>query len=513
MTALNNQTAVAIIGAGTMGAGIAQVAAMAGHPVYIYDTREGAAKNAIEGISKVLYRLVEKEILDARQAQGALSNLIVANATSDLANCGLIVEAIIENLDIKVKLFQELETLVNPECILATNTSSIPVTAIGAHLKHAQRLAGLHFFNPAPRMPLVEIISGLDTDADIAQCLYDTAKAWGKKPVMARSTPGFIVNRVARPFYAEGLRLLLEQAIDPVTLDYVLRTAGGFRMGPCELTDLIGHDVNNAVTKSVWASFNFSPRFEPSAVQQELVDAGRLGRKSGRGFYDYRENQSANSNTAKQPILAAAQNTPDNITIYGSSPLAQALAKRLTEAGVSYNSADSHADQRCASTADAVLYQTDGRTASHRANDNNINNTVCLDLALDYTQCTSLAMASAKQCDTAALNQAIGLLQACNIQVAVIKDVAGLVVMRTVAMLANEAADTVNQGVCNAQDVDLAMCLGVNYPIGPLAWCDQIGVHTVATVLKHLQISEGDRYRLSPAIQTAVYANLKVQDL
>lgn len=507
MSALASDKSIAVIGAGTMGAGIAQVAAMAGHEVLLYDTRTGAARAAIEGITKVLYRLVEKEILDARQAQGGIAKLKVANSLKDMAHCGLVIEAIVEKLEIKVGLFQELEQIVDTNCILATNTSSIPVTAIGAHLHHSARLGGMHFFNPAPRMPLVEIISGLDTASTIAQTLYDTAKAWGKSPVMARSTPGFIVNRVARPFYAEGLRLLQEQATSPATLDYILRTAGGFRMGPCELTDLIGHDVNNAVTRSVWAAFNYSDKFEPSLVQQELVDGHRLGRKTGRGFYDYRANASK-----PEAQLAATQACPQEIFIYGNSPVASALATRLQAAGISYQKQPDHSDPRCARVNDTILYQTDGRTASEMAFTNHETNVVSIDLALDYQQTKALAIAKAQQCPERALNDAIGLLQACDIQVAVIKDVAGLILMRTVAMLASEAADTVNQGVCSAADVDLAMRLGVNYPLGPLEWCDQIGVSTIGKVLNNMQKSNGSRYRPSTAIQTAIYSGRQIND-
>ena len=244
MTALDPSTPVAVVGAGTMGAGIAQVAALAGHPVRLHDTRPGAATQAIDGIRDGLRTLASKGRLDAERAESAARALCTTDALADLESCGLVIEAIVERLDAKAALFGALEAIVAPDCLLATNTSSIPVTAIGAGLRHPARLGGLHFFNPAPRMPLVEIVSGLDTAPATAQALADTAATWGKTPVLARSTPGFIVNRVARPFYAEGLRLLQERALDPATLDHVMRTCGGFRMGPCELTDLIGQDIN-----------------------------------------------------------------------------------------------------------------------------------------------------------------------------------------------------------------------------------------------------------------------------
>ena len=271
-----------------MGAGIAQVAAQAGHVVRLLDNRPGAAQKAIDGIRAQFAKMVEKSRLTADAAQAAGERLVAVESLAELAGSALVVEAIVENLDAKQKLYADLESIVGDDCIFGTNTSSISVTAIGAALKRQERLAGLHFFNPAPLMALVEIVSGLATDKAVAETLFATAAAWGKTPVHAKSTPGFIVNRVARPYYAEALRLAQEGAADYATIDAVMREAGGFRMGPFELMDMIGHDVNFAVTRSVWNAFYNDARFTPSLIQQELVDAGFLGRKSGRGFYDYR---------------------------------------------------------------------------------------------------------------------------------------------------------------------------------------------------------------------------------
>ena len=212
------------------------------------------------------------------------------HALGAFVSAGLVVEAIVEDLDVKRKLLRELEVVVPPGTILASNTSSLSITALAAGLKHPGRVVGMHFFNPAPVLPLVEVVSGLATDAAIADVVYATAAAWGKKPVHATSTPGFIVNRCARPFYAEALALLTERAADPATIDAVLREAGAFRMGAFELMDLIGHDVNLAVTKSVWEAYFHDPRYRPSVLQQERVAAGYLGRKSGRGIYAYGAN-------------------------------------------------------------------------------------------------------------------------------------------------------------------------------------------------------------------------------
>lgn len=503
--ALPLSTPVAVIGAGAMGAGIAQVAAQAGHPVRLLDNRPGAAEQAVAGIRAQLAKLADKGRLSPEAAQAAGDRLSAAASSAELADAGLVIEAIVENLEVKRALFRELEAICGADCIFATNTSSISVTAIAAGLQAPGRLVGMHFFNPAPLMALVEIVSGLASERQRADTLFDTAAAWGKTPVHAKSTPGFIVNRVARPYYAEGLRLLQEGAADCATIDAVMREAGGFRMGPFELMDMIGHDVNFAVTKSVWNAFYQDPRFQPSLIQQELVDAGFIGRKSGRGFYDYR----AGAERA-QPQSAAPVGAPDDILVCGDSPAALALAARLQAAGVAFSRAAS-IDGRIAETASVVLFQTDGRSATQRAHNSGIANLALVDLALDYGQASRLALALARQANPAAQQAAVGLLQAAGYAVALLADVPGLAVMRTVSMLANEAADAVNQGVCDAAGADAAMRLGVNYPRGPLAWADAVGVERIRTVLAHLNQFYGeDRYRVSPLIQQAVFAGSQI---
>lgn len=504
---LSSTAVVAVVGTGAMGAGIAQVAAAAGHPVKLLDARPGAADKAITGIRAQFAKLAEKGRLSPDAADAASARLSAAQALDELADAALVVEAIVENLEAKQKLFTDLEARVGADCLFGTNTSSISVTAIGAALARPERLAGLHFFNPAPLMALVEIVSGLATDPAVADTLFATAAAWGKTPVHAKSTPGFIVNRVARPYYAEALRLAQEGAADYATLDAVMREAGGFRMGPFELMDMIGHDVNFAVTNSVWRAFFHDPRFLPSLIQQELVDAGFYGRKTGRGFYDYREGAAK-----PQPASEAPQTPVGKITLYGECPLAEALAERLQQSSLTVTRAPAQAgDNPVASIGQAHLYLTDGRTATRRAADNGIPNTVLLDLALDYDKASRLAISVAEACDPAAASAAVGLLQAAGFAVSRFRDVAGLAVMRTVAMLANEAADAVNQGVCDPAGADAAMRLGVNYPQGPLAWADQIGPERVMTTLGHLGAWYGeDRYRLSPLIQTAVAAQRKI---
>jgi 3-hydroxybutyryl-CoA dehydrogenase len=501
---LPRDATIAVIGAGAMGAGIAQIAARAGHAVLLHDVREGAAAAAVRSIAGALQSLVTKGKLAADVAEQAAARVRPIASLRDASGAALVIEAIVEDLAIKRRLLADLEGIVAHDAILATNTSSLSVTAMAAGLTNGARVVGMHFFNPAPVMPLVEVIRGLATSDAVAQTIHATASAWGKTPVHASSTPGFIVNRCARPFYAEPLRLLTERAADHVTLDAVFREAGGFRMGPFELMDLIGHDVNFAVTHSVWEAYFHDPRFTPSVLQRERVDAGLLGRKSGRGFYDY---AAGAAKPAASTEADCALSGP--ITVHGHLGPAQALVARWRNAGVALVEApalDLYPDGAIM-VGDAVLALTDGRTATARAAQSSVREVVVFDLALDYATCTRLAVARADTCSVSAFQGACAALQAAGIAVSRLDDVAGLAVMRTVAMLANEAADAVTQGVATPADLDLAMQKGVNYPRGPLAWADAIGVARVRDVLAHLAASYGDaRYRTSPLVNRRAVA-------
>ena len=290
MTQLNlfRNRPVAVIGAGVMGVGIVQVALLAGHPVQLYDVREGAATTAAEQLIATLGKLADKGKLTPEDVAAARGRLSIATSLSDLRDSALVIEAIVENLGVKQALMRDLEAIVSPDCVLASNTSSLSITAVARGLELPGRVVGMHFFNPVPLMRLVEVVSGLATEPAVADAIHLLAQDWGKTAVHTKSTPGFIVNRIARPFYAETLALLQEQAATPAVLDACVRAAG-FRMGPCELMDLIGHDTNFFVTQSVYEANFYDKRFQPSLIQREMVDGGLLGRKSGRGFYRYPE--------------------------------------------------------------------------------------------------------------------------------------------------------------------------------------------------------------------------------
>ena len=496
--ALDRAALVGVIGAGTMGGGIAQVAAQAGHGVLLYDAVDGAAARARARIDSDLRRLVEKGKLTPDARDAIVSRIRPCARLAELAPARLVIEAIVEDLDAKAALLREVEALTGDPRIFATNTSSISITALAGRARRPEQVVGMHFFNPAPTMALVEVISGLATSPDVAASVFATAAAWGKTPVHARSTPGFIVNRVARPFYGEALRLLDEGAADAATLDALMREAGGFRMGPFELMDLIGHDVNYAVTSSVFEAFNGDPRYRPSIVQRELVLAGRLGRKSGRGFYPYGDGAKG-----PDPATAPPSPRPARLVIEGDLGPAAALEALALEAGIEVQRAPGEGRIRVGA---GVLALTDGRLATERGGTR--RDLVVFDLALDYRAALRIAIAPGDRTSPEAAGAACGFFQALGKKVSVLSDVPGLAVMRTVAMLVNEGADAVHHRICDAAAVDRAMTKGVNYPLGPLAWGDLVGPRTILSVLDGLARAYGDaRYRASVLLRRIAAAD------
>lgn len=276
-----------VVGAGAMGSGIAQVAATAGHKVVVYDSFEGSVIRAKENLLKGLNSLVEKGKIDTTKAESIKSNIVYTSNIKDLAHSNLIIEAIVEELEIKKKLFIELETLVSSDCILASNTSSLSIASISGACKNKERVVGIHFFNPATIMPLVEIIPSLSTSENVTKLSKSIIDSWNKVTVLAKDSPGFIVNRLARCYYSEAIRISEEGIADYATIDWAMKTIGGFKMGPFELMDFIGNDVNYRVTESVWTQFFYEPRFKPSLTQKRLFESGNFGRKTGKGYYDY----------------------------------------------------------------------------------------------------------------------------------------------------------------------------------------------------------------------------------
>ncbi|MPS63331.1 3-hydroxyacyl-CoA dehydrogenase NAD-binding domain-containing protein [Chryseobacterium sp.] len=281
---------VGIIGAGTMGIGIAQVAATNGCKVWVYDANPKQVETATVGLEKTLTKLVDKQKISAEKMTEILANISIATELKDFKDCELIIEAIIENKEIKTKVFTELEQHVSESCVIGSNTSSISITSLGAELQKPERFIGIHFFNPAPLMPLVEVIPSLLTEKSLAEKIYNLMKNWGKTPVIAKDIPGFIVNRIARPYYGEGLRIVEENIATVEQVDEAMKTIGNFKMGPFELMDLIGVDVNFSVTKTVYNEYFYDPKYKPSLLQQRMSEAKLHGRKAGKGFYDYSEN-------------------------------------------------------------------------------------------------------------------------------------------------------------------------------------------------------------------------------
>ncbi|MBB6333385.1 3-hydroxybutyryl-CoA dehydrogenase [Chryseobacterium sediminis] len=280
---------IGIIGAGTMGVGIAQVAATAGCKVVLFDANAPQIDKALAGLEKTLQKLTEKGKISQEKAAEIRINIVKGEALQDLKDSDLVIEAIIENKDIKTKVFTELENYVSESCIISSNTSSISITSLGAELKKPERFIGIHFFNPAPLMPLVEVIPSLLTEKTLAEKIYNLMKEWGKTPVIAKDIPGFIVNRIARPYYGEGIRIVEENIATPEQVDDAMKTLGNFKMGPFELMDLIGVDVNFSVTTTVYKDYFYDPKYKPSLLQQRMSEAKLHGRKTGKGFYDYSE--------------------------------------------------------------------------------------------------------------------------------------------------------------------------------------------------------------------------------
>ncbi|MCP4881622.1 MAG: 3-hydroxyacyl-CoA dehydrogenase [Gammaproteobacteria bacterium] len=479
--ALPSSATIAVIGAGTMGAGIAQVAAQAGHPVWLLDQELAVCEAAIAKLTAGLDKLVGRGKISAQRAAQTMANIRPTSDPHKLAGSRLVIEAIVEDCQIKHHVMADLMDICGRDCIYASNTSSIPIADIALGLACPEQMVGMHFFNPAQIMKLVEVVSSIHTRPNVADTIYHTAATWNKIAVHTTDSPGFIVNRVARPFYAEALRMISEGMGNYTTIDTIMREAGGFRMGPFELMDLIGHDVNYAVTELVSEAL-YHPLFEVSPIQKALLDKGHLGRKTGRGYYDYSADLPHLENTA----IASTTGT----LMIAEGDFLEPLWQRLSTAGVAATTGTSSRFN------DVQLLLHEGAPIDEAA-----SASVAFDIALDLAHCTAIACQRNRACTDQQFQALSGSFAAAGIFLIEMPNQAGLPVARTVAMLVNVAADAVSQQVCSLEDADKAMCYGVNYPQGPFIWADQLSpqwVHsTLANLAHHICAS---RYAQNPWI-------------
>lgn len=489
-----------IVGAGLMGRGIAQIAAQGGLTVILYDNRPGAAQEAREAILATLEKLSSKGKLSAADVAAADSRLAVAEALSDLARCTTVIEAIVEKLEAKRELFQQLENVVEEPCILATNTSSLSVTAIAATCKRPGRVAGFHFFSPVPLMKIVEIIAGPLTDADVADTLFAMAQRMGHTPVRASDTPGFIVNHAGRGYLTESLRLLGENIAPHSEVDRILRLGAGFRMGPFELLDLTGLDVSQPVMESIYEQYYQEPRFRPSPIARQRLAAGLLGRKSQRGFYRY-------ANGQKEDLAAPPVPPRNDLPVWISRDDAAAYPSVIDLLNTLDTPLDSAASPGEASLCLVLPVGQDVTTTAVAAG---LDPLRCVGLdPLFLTGCRTLMttpVTTARYRDAAH-----ALFAADGTPVSVIHDSPGFVSQRVVASIVNIGCDIAQQGIATPQDIDRAVTLGLAYPQGPLALGDRLGGRTILRILDGLfEFYRDPRYRPSPWLKRRALLGLSL---
>lgn len=482
---------MAVIGAGVMGTGIAQIAAQAGIQVWLFDNRETAAQGALENLKQTLNKLAAKGKVSEADAQATLARVQVAKSLEQLKDVDLVVEAIIERLDAKQALLAQLEAVVREDCILATNTSSLSVTSIARDCRHPERVAGFHFFNPVPLMKVVEVIDGLATDPQVGDCLQALAARMGHRGIRAKDTPGFIINHAGRAYSTEALQILKESVAAPAEIDRILREGLGFRMGPLELFDLTALDVSHPVIESIYNQFYQEPRYRPAALTRQMLEAGFVGRKVGRGFYRYVDGQRVDPAPAQAvpgvqaipPVWLGAENDTDRARLTallhslgaqveeGSTPSAEALCL-LAPYGLD-------------ATAAVELFGTDA------------TRTVCIDPLLDCSRYRTLMLNLATRPEMG--DAAHALLARDGVGVSVINDSVGFVAQRVLALIVNLAGDIVQQGIASVEDLDEGVRRGLGYPQGPLAWGDSVGAARLLTILERMTRLTGDpRYRPSP---------------
>ncbi|MES2530587.1 MAG: 3-hydroxyacyl-CoA dehydrogenase [Pseudomonadota bacterium] len=486
-----NYSRIAVIGAGAMGRGIAQIAAQAGSEVLLLDSFAGAAEKAREALSAQWQKLHEKGKFDAAQRDVLVARIRPVQSLQDLADCDLVIEAVIEDLEVKRKLFRELEAVVAPSATLATNTSSLSVTAIAAGLKHPERMAGFHFFNPVPLMKVVEVVAGFKTDAAVCKQLSGYARQMGHSAVQAQDTPGFIVNHAGRGFGTEALRIVGEGVADFATIDRILKDQAGFRLGPFELMDLTALDVSHPVMESIYRQYYDEPRFRPSVITAQRLAAGALGRKTGEGFYRYVDGAQQVPPEAPTPEI-------DTLPPVWVSPRAARrpeLLKLIHTLGAQIESGAAPSAQALILVA-PLGFDVTTVAAVERLD---ATRTVGIDMLVDDAATKRRVLATNPATRLGMRDAAHALFARDGKAVSVIRDSGGFVTQRVVGTIVNIAADMCQQRVCSPADLETAVRLGLGYPQGPLAMGDLYGPTNMLEVLFNLQTVYGDpRYRPSP---------------
>ncbi len=480
-----------LVGTGAMGRGIAQIAAQAGSTVLLHDAQAGAAQNAQTAIYSQWDKMAEKGRLDADALAGCKARLVCIGALEELAACDLVIEAIVERLDVKQALFAQLEAVVRPDAVLASNTSSLSVTALAARLKHPQRVAGFHFFNPVPLMKVVEVIAGLKTDAAVCAGLTAYAKQMGHTAVAAQDSPGFIVNHAGRGYGTEALRVANEGVADFATIDRILRDQAGFKLGPFELFDLTGLDVSHPVMESIYHQYYEEPRYRPNVIAAQRFAGGVFGRKVGEGFYRY--DKGAQQIPPEAPAPQVAEMPP--VWVSPRAARRVELLQLLKNLGANIESGAAPSESALVLLAplgfDVTTVAVVDRLDPSR--------TVGIDLLVDDAATRRRVLATNPATRADMRDAAHALFARDGKAVSVIRDSAGFVTQRVIANIVNVASDICQQGVCSPGDLELAVTLGLGYPRGPLAMGNLYGPSSILEVLFNLQTVYGDpRYRPSP---------------
>jgi 3-hydroxybutyryl-CoA dehydrogenase len=490
---------IGIVGTGAMGRGIAQIAAQAGAQVLLFDMASDAAAKAQEAISNTWDKLLEKGKLASEKVVNCKAALTPCGHLEDLKDCDLIIEAIVEKLDIKQTLFKQLENIVSESCVLATNTSSLPVTAIAAGLSKPERFIGFHFFNPVPLMKVVEVIPGLKTTSDVSERLITLSKQMGHTPVTASDTPGFIVNHAGRGYGTEALRIIGEGVSDFATIDAILRDQVGFKLGPFELMDLTGLDVSHPVMESVYHQYFEEPRYRPSVITAQRLAGGMLGRKTKAGFYNYHEEKSASPPASIQEfaIKSVVNKDIEQVPVWVSPNAARRkqLLELLVKLGANIETGQSPSLHALTIVAplgwDVTTVAVFERYDPAR--------TVGIDLLFDDAATKRRVIMGNPAVRPDLLAFAAELFARDGKPVSTIRDSAGFVTQRVVATIVNIATDMCQQQICTPQDLDTAVQLGLGYPTGPLAMGNAVGGASILEVLVNMQTVYGDpRYRASP---------------